>query len=48
MLCVYCVVQVVQVSVGDGSCYAVTDAGEVYAWGQGAKGQLGTGEITSG
>jgi hypothetical protein len=33
----------VEVAAGDGTCYALTDAGEVFAWGQGSKGQLGTG-----
>jgi hypothetical protein len=37
-------VQVVGVAAGDGTCYCLTDAGEVFAWGQGSKGQLGTGK----
>lgn len=37
-------VQVVGVAAGDSTCYTLTDAGEVFAWGQGSKGQLGTGE----
>lgn len=37
-------VQVVAVAAGEGTCYALTDAGQVFAWGQGSKGQLGTGE----
>lgn len=48
--CVVCasVVQVVAVAAGEGTCYALTYAGEVFAWGQGSKGQLGTGECDAG
>eukprot|EP00882_Tetradesmus_deserticola_P025916 GHRQ01028504.1.p1 GENE.GHRQ01028504.1~~GHRQ01028504.1.p1 ORF type:complete len:183 (+),score=48.64 GHRQ01028504.1:219-767(+) len=35
--------KVVNVAVGCGSCYALTDSGDVYAWGAGSKGQLGRG-----
>lgn len=43
-VCVCVCLQVVRVAVGAGSCYALTDGGELFAWGQGSKGQLGTGE----
>ncbi|WIA19065.1 hypothetical protein OEZ85_003720 [Tetradesmus obliquus] len=35
--------KVVDVAVGCGTCYALTDGGDVYAWGAGSKGQLGRG-----
>lgn len=37
--------QVVDVAVGCGTCYALTDGGDVYAWGAGSKGQLGRGKV---
>jgi hypothetical protein len=43
-LVVAAVLQVVDVAVGCGTCYALTDDGDVYAWGAGSKGQLGRGE----
>eukprot|EP00879_Flechtneria_rotunda_P024861 GHRR01026380.1.p1 GENE.GHRR01026380.1~~GHRR01026380.1.p1 ORF type:complete len:562 (+),score=215.88 GHRR01026380.1:54-1739(+) len=35
--------KVVQVAIGHSTCYALTDAGEVFAWGSGSKGELGKG-----
>jgi alpha-tubulin suppressor-like RCC1 family protein len=43
VLDVLLLLQVVIVAVGCGCCYALTDDGDVYAWGAGSKGQLGRG-----
>jgi hypothetical protein len=43
LLLLLVMLQVVDVAVGCGTCYALTDDGDVYAWGAGSKGQLGRG-----
>lgn len=40
--------QVVQVAAAWGTCYALADGGEVFAWGQGSNGQLGSSRCQSG
>lgn len=35
--------QIVKVACGSSTVYALTDGGDIYAWGQGGRGELGTG-----